>query len=72
VYRTADFEGIPTESLEAKPLWAALDKIPYKQMWEDDAIWLPMMIRGERFQGRWIFDGDSMLDYELMHEQEKV
>jgi 8-oxo-dGTP diphosphatase len=35
-------------------------------MWEDDSIWLPMMLRGEKFQGRWIFDGDRMLDYELL------
>ena len=70
VYRTSDFEGVPTESLEAKPLWVALDEIPYEQMWEDDAIWLPMMIRGERFQGRWIFDGDRMVDYELLPEVE--
>ena len=68
VYRTADFEGVPTESVEAKPLWVALDEIPYEQMWEDDAIWLPMMIRGERFQGRWIFDGDRMVDYELLED----
>jgi hypothetical protein len=27
---------------------------------------LPMMLRGERFRGRWIFDGDRMLDYELL------
>ncbi len=70
VYRTAEYEGIPTESLEAKPLWVSLDDIPYEKMWEDDAIWLPMMIRGERFQGRWIFDGDKMVDYELLAEQE--
>ena len=66
VYMTADFEGVPTESVEAKPLWVSLDKIPYALMWEDDAIWLPMMLRGERFQGRWIFDGDTMIDYELL------
>ena len=72
VYRTADFEGIPSERREAKPLWVSLDEIPYEQMWEDDAIWLPMMIRGERFQGRWIFDGDRMVDYELLPEQEKI
>ena len=70
VYRTAEYEGIPTESLEAKPLWVSLDDIPYEKMWEDDAIWLPMMIRGERFQGRWIFDGDRMVDYELLPEAE--
>jgi 8-oxo-dGTP diphosphatase len=68
VYRTADFEGVPTESREAKPLWVSLDAIPYEQMWEDDAIWIPMMLRKEQFRGRWIFDGDRMLDYELLTE----
>ena len=68
VYCTDFFEGEPTESAEAKPLWVSLDEIPYSQMWEDDRIWLPMLLRGERFQGRWIFDGDTMLDYELLTE----
>ena len=68
VYKTTEFEGIPTESAEARPLWVPLDKIPYDKMWEDDGIWLPMLLRGERFQGRWIFDGDRMLDYELLPE----
>jgi len=68
VYLTGDFEGIPTESIEATPLWVSLDAIPYEQMWEDDAIWIPMMLRNELFQGRWIFDGDKLLDYELLQE----
>jgi 8-oxo-dGTP diphosphatase len=73
VYRTTEFEGIPTESPEANPLWVSLDDIPYERMWEDDSIWLPMLLRGERFHGRWVFDGDRMLDYELLddpHEPE--
>ena len=65
VYRTSDFTGVPTETEEAKPLWVPLDEIPYEHMWEDDRIWLPMLLRGERFTSRWIFDGDKMLDYEL-------
>ena len=68
VYLTTEFEGVPTESVEAKPLWVPLDEIPYELMWEDDRIWIPMMLRGERFQSRWIFDGDKMLDYELLPE----
>ena len=68
VYKTEKFDGTPTESVEAKPLWVSLDEIPYEQMWEDDRIWLPMLLRGEKFQGRWIFDGDTMLDYELSPE----
>ena len=71
VYKTTDFEGVPTESIEARPLWVSLDEIPYDQMWEDDGIWLPMLLRGERFQGRWIFDGDRMLDYELVREADQ-
>ena len=68
VYKTGDFEGVPTETVEARPLWVSLDEIPYEQMWEDDGIWLPMLLRGERFQGRWIFEGVRMLDYELLPE----
>lgn len=71
VYRTSDFEGVPTESTEARPMWVPLDDIPFEQMWEDDGIWLPMLLRGERFRGRWIFDGDRMLDYELLTEPEQ-
>ena len=68
VYSSDTFEGTPTESIEARPLWFPLDEIPYERMWEDDHMWLPMLIRGERFQGRWLFDGDTMLDYELLKE----
>ncbi|MBT8070422.1 MAG: 8-oxo-dGTP diphosphatase [Gammaproteobacteria bacterium] len=68
VYRTDVFDGVPTETVEARPLWVPVDEIPYDQMWEDDRIWIPMMLRGEKFQGRWIFDGDAMLDYELLSE----
>jgi len=65
VYRTRDFEGVPTESREARPLWTRLDRIPFDRMWEDDKYWIPLMIGGERFQTRWIFDGDRMLDYAI-------
>ena len=65
VYRTWAFEGEPTETREAEPLWTPVDAIPYDRMWEDDRYWLPMVMRGERFQTRWIFDGDRMVDYHI-------
>ncbi len=68
VYSSEEFEGIPTETVEARPLWVPLDEIPYERMWEDDHLWLPMLLAGQRFQGRWLFDGDTMLDYELLSE----
>lgn len=65
VYRTRRFEGIPRATREAEPMWVRQDQIPFQDMWEDDRFWLPMVIRGERFQSRWIFDGDRMVDYEI-------
>lgn len=65
VYRTRDYEGVPVETREARPLWVPVDEIPYEQMWEDDKYWLPMVIAGQRFKSRWIFDGDTMLDYDI-------
>jgi len=55
--------GTATETDEAIPLWTPVDEIPYQEMWADDALWLPMMLRGEIFDGRYIFDGDTMVDY---------
>jgi hypothetical protein len=34
-------------------------------MWADDALWLPHLIAGRAFAGRFVFDGDRMLAHEL-------
>jgi 8-oxo-dGTP diphosphatase len=65
VYRASDLAGTPVETEEAKPLWFDLAAIPFDRMWEDDHLWLPLVIAGRRFAGRWIFDGDRMLDHTL-------
>ena len=65
VFRAFDLEGSPVETDEAIPIWSALDAIPYDEMWEDDEIWLPHLIAGNRFVGRFIFDDDKMLDHQL-------
>ncbi len=65
VFRSEDCAGSARETPEAIPLWTPLDRIPFAEMWADDALWLPRLIAGERFGGRFIFDGDSMLDHEL-------
>jgi 8-oxo-dGTP diphosphatase len=66
VFRADACIGEPSETDEAKPLWTALDAIPFQRMWADDALWLPHLIAGETFQGRFIFDGDVMVDHELV------
>lgn len=60
VYLAWGFRGVPTETDEAKPLWCRLDDIPWDRMWDDDIHWLPLMLDGETFLGRFVFEGDSV------------
>ena len=62
VFTASGFDGELCETYEAAPRWTSLDKIPYERMWADDALWLPLLLRGQRFRGYFIFDGDLMLD----------
>ena len=62
VFVSDGFDGEPTETDEAIPLWFPVDAIPYEEMWEDDQYWFPALLAGERFDGRWVFDGDRLLD----------
>ncbi len=64
-YSATDFEGTPQETDEAIPLWYPVDKMPYDEMWEDDHLWLPELLAGKRFHGKFLFDGDNMLDHQL-------
>lgn len=65
VFVAADLQGEPTETEEAIPLWAPVTDIPYDEMWEDDVLWIPLLLSGTHFKGRYIFDGDVMLDHDL-------
>ena len=61
VFRSEGFEGVPTETREAKPEWFAFDEVPYDRMWADDQYWLPEMLRGRRFRAWFRFDNEEML-----------
>jgi 8-oxo-dGTP diphosphatase len=65
VFRADTCVGQPIETDEANPFWVPLAEIPYPKMWADDATWLPHLIAGDRFRGRYVFDGDAMLAHEL-------
>lgn len=65
VFRAAACSGEPVATAEAEPLWTAIDRIPYEEMWADDRIWLPLMLEGRPFSGRFVFDGDRMLDWDV-------
>ncbi len=61
VYTATGYTGRPTETREAKPIWISDKEIPYHNMWADDRIWVPLMLAGKRFRGRFLFRDDQML-----------
>lgn len=65
VFRARDCEGEPQETDEAIPLWAPIGQIPFDKMWADDRLWIPLMLAGKKFAGRFLFDGDAMLGHEI-------
>ncbi len=65
VYAATSHEGTATETDEAIPLWTPVSAIPFEEMWADDVLWIPHMLAERVFSGRWIFDGDSIVDHLL-------
>jgi 8-oxo-dGTP diphosphatase len=65
VFTASDCDGEPQETDEATPLWTQTNSIPYEQMWADDRYWMPLMLEGTYFEGRFLFDGDSLLAHDV-------
>ena len=65
VFTASAYDGVPTETKEAIPLWIDEREMPYGQMWADDRLWFPLLQQGRKFSGRFLFDEGIMLGCEL-------
>ncbi len=65
VFSAAGCQGEPQETGEAVPLWTPIDAIPFDEMWADDRLWFPYLLNEQTFWGRFLFNGDELLGYEL-------
>ncbi len=65
VYTATGYQGQPTETDEAIPLWTPISRIPYDKMWQDDEIWLPEVLRGNKVRGWFAFEKENLLDHRL-------
>lgn len=63
VFKTSNFNGNPVETEEMLPKWFKKDEIPFKEMWSDDEYWLPLLISGKKFKGKFLFDRPSDSTY---------
>ena len=59
VFLVGIWEGEPVESEEMIPRWFAVDQLPFDQMWQDGAHWMPHVLAGKRVQARFAFEEDN-------------
>jgi 8-oxo-dGTP diphosphatase/2-hydroxy-dATP diphosphatase len=65
VFRCSDFEGEIKETEEMKPRWFKIEEIPFDQMWPDDKYWLPLLLEGKNFRGKFYFESRKLVDYQI-------
>ena len=63
---SSDFEDTPARTAEADPFWCRIDEIPYDEMWENDRIWLPRVLRGERIRADFRFCRDRLVAHTVV------
>lgn len=68
VFTASGYDGEPQETGEAIPVWCDIDRLPYERMWADDRVWMPLLLAGKKFAGKFLFDGDTMLGHEIEAE----
>lgn len=65
LFTASGYSGTLRESDEAAPFWCDERELPYARMWADDELWLPLLLEGVGFVGRFVFDGDQMVWHRL-------
>jgi ADP-ribose pyrophosphatase YjhB (NUDIX family) len=56
VYFVKEWQGEPKESEEMAPKWFKISDLPFDKMWDDDKIWLPKLLSGNKIKGEFVFD----------------
>ncbi len=60
-YLATKWQGEPTESEEMAPQWFKQSEIPYDQMWQDDLLWMPLVLRGKKLKTSFAFTKNNEL-----------
>jgi 8-oxo-dGTP diphosphatase len=56
LFSTRKASGRARSSEEGLVKWFPFDRLPYREMWEDDLYWIPLMLRGIKFDATFTYD----------------
>ena len=67
IFMVTSFEGEIKPNDEGELRWFKIEDIPYDDMWQDDAYWLPDFIEGKKVEGTFWFNeaGTALIRHEL-------
>jgi 8-oxo-dGTP pyrophosphatase MutT (NUDIX family) len=65
IFKSIRHSGNPIESNELKPRWFKVDELPFDNMWPNDRHWLPIFLRGDKFEGACVYDNGVLLSQEI-------
>jgi len=64
VFTSRIWSGTPQDSAEMYGArWFPFKKLPFKEMWEGDKLWLPRMLAGEKFEADVYLDKGNKLKW---------
>lgn len=67
VYFSKDWNGVPKESEEMKPLWYKNSALPLGEMWPGDRHWLPQVLGGSKVKAEFLFgENGTVLDFNVV------
>lgn len=61
VFFSSVFSDSFVETEEMAPAWFPVSSIPYEKMWEDDVLWLPKVLQGEKVTASFTFGKDGKI-----------
>lgn len=61
VFTAYSWLGEPKETEEMRPKWFKKDKLPFRDMWNDDPLWLPRVLAGKKLEGWLAFDDNNQV-----------
>lgn len=68
---TQKYQGCLKESEEMLPDWFDFSQIPLAEMWPDDEFWMPLLLAGKKFRGKFLFGKNNLiLKYEISQTDE--